>query len=97
VHGGDLRAQLDETALNLRRVLEAAAADARAPERAELPAGTVIKAYFRDHAAAPGAAARLGEILGEDVRVVALEADICRSELLVEIECVCDYRATARD
>ena len=97
VHGGDLRAQLDETALNLRLVLEAAAADAGAPERAALPAGTVIKAYFRDRAAAPRAAARLGEILGGDVRVLALEADICRSELLVEIECVCDYRATARD
>ena len=97
VHGGDLRAQLDETALNLRRVLEAAAADARAPERAELPAGTVIKAYFRDRAAAPLAAARLEEILGGDVRVVALEADICRSELLVEIECVCDYPVMERD
>jgi chorismate lyase/3-hydroxybenzoate synthase len=97
VHGGDLRAQLDETALNLRRVLEAAAADARAPARAELPPGTIIKAYFRDRAAAPPAAARLEEILGGNVRVLALEADICRSELLVEIECVCDYPATLRD
>jgi chorismate lyase/3-hydroxybenzoate synthase len=97
VHGGDLRAQLDETALNLRRVLEAAAADARAPARAELPPGTIIKAYFRDRAAAPLAAARLEEILGGNVRVLALEADICRSELLVEIECVCDYPATLRD
>jgi chorismate lyase/3-hydroxybenzoate synthase len=97
VHGGDLRAQLDETALNLRRVLEAAAADARAPARAALPPGTIIKAYFRDRAAAPLAAARLEEILGGNVRVLALEADICRSELLVEIECVCDYPATLRD
>jgi chorismate lyase/3-hydroxybenzoate synthase len=97
VHAGDLRAQLDETALNLRRVLEAAAADAQVPAQSGLPPSTVIKAYFRDCAAAPLAAAHLEEILGGNIRVLALEADICRSELLVEIECVCDYPATMRD
>jgi len=96
VHAGDLRAQLDETALNLRRVLEAAAAGTQAQAQSGLPPGTVVKAYLRDSLAAPLAAARLEEILGGDVRILALEADICRSELLVEVECVCDYPAAVR-
>jgi chorismate lyase/3-hydroxybenzoate synthase len=90
VHAGDLLAQLDETALNLRYVLEAAAAGVDAAVLPVPPPGTVIKTYLRDAPAAPTVARRLQRALGGEVGVLVLEADVCRAELLVEIECLCD-------
>lgn len=89
VYRGDLRGQLDETALNLLQVI-GAATGAQGPAHA-LPAGTVLKTYLRDLGNAADAAARLGAALGPGISVIILGADICREELLVEAECACDY------
>jgi chorismate lyase/3-hydroxybenzoate synthase len=89
VHAGDLSGQLDETARNLRSVLAAAAAGGSAATALPMP-GTVVKTYLRDAARAPVAADQLRRALGGEVEVLVLVADICRSELLVEIECLCD-------
>lgn len=88
VHAGDLPRQLEETALNLRHVLGAAAGDGGGAT-ALPPPGTVIKTYLRDAAHAAIAAEHLRRALGGQVEVLVLVADICRSELLVEIECLC--------
>lgn len=89
VHRGDLDGQLDETARNLLQVIGAAGRGrGTAPA---VPPGTVLKTYLRDLGSAARASARLREALGAEVDVVALGADICREELLVEVECACDY------
>lgn len=92
MHRGDLAAQLDETARNL--LLVAGVAGGRAGPAPALPGGTVLKTYLRDLEAAREAEARLKAALGPGVSVLALGADICREELLVEVECACDYPAS---
>ncbi len=86
-HPGSLVSQLDETLANLECVLERAASvqpaiPARWGER------SLLKVYLRDGACAASAEAHLAERLPRGVRYMLLEADICRSELLVEIDCV---------
>ncbi|MGH8150795.1 MAG: pteridine-dependent deoxygenase, partial [Steroidobacteraceae bacterium] len=86
-HPGSLASQIDETLANLECVL----ARATALEPA-LPRGwgahSLLKVYLRRRASAAEAAARLAARLPPAVRYVILEADICRAELLVEIDCV---------
>jgi len=93
MHRGDLAGQLEETARNLLHVIGAATGE-QGPAPA-LPVGTVLKAYLRDLGTEAEVAARLGAALGAGVSVVTLGADICREELLVEVECACDYPAPA--
>ncbi len=86
-HPGSLASQIDETLANLESVLERAtsvqpAIPARWGER------SLLKVYLRDGASAARAEAQLAERLPRGVRYMILEADICRSELLVEIDCV---------
>lgn len=89
LHVGDLGGQLDETARNLLQVV--GAATGRREPAAALPAGTVLKTYLRDLDASAQAGERLTAALGRGTSVLALGADICREELLVEVECACDY------
>jgi enamine deaminase RidA (YjgF/YER057c/UK114 family) len=81
---GDVRAQTRETVANLRTLVEAAN---RVAGRAQFAAETLrYKVYLRR---AEDATAVAGEIAaGLDTRfpLLYLEADICRAELLVEIE-----------
>ena len=87
VHVGDVRAQLDETLLNLRAVI--AAANERSSANFTLERSDPV-VYVRHPADAPGIRRQLEQALGAGSRfmrhAVFLQADICRSELLVEIE-----------
>jgi len=86
-HPGDLRGQIEETLANLNSVLQrAAAASAAIPAR--LDAQSLLKIYLRNAAQADVVEAALGERLPRDVRYLILEADICRGDLLVELDCI---------
>jgi len=86
-HAGCLAAQIDESLANLHSILTHAAAVQPATQGG-WGESTVFKVYLRDGSAAAEAAAHLTRRLPPRTRWLLLEADICRSELLVEIECV---------
>lgn len=79
-HPEDLAAQLDETLANLRSLL--AAAGSLAPLDAHSP----LKVYVRHAQDLPVVRELLRSRLGEAVPLVLLQGDICRRELLMEIE-----------
>ncbi|MEJ8822859.1 hypothetical protein WKW80_12600 [Variovorax humicola] len=87
VHAGDVQAQLAETLVNLRTVI--AAANQRTSAQFSLEHSDAV-VYVRRPADAPGIRQQLEQALGKGSRfmrqAVYLEADICRSDLLVEIE-----------
>jgi chorismate lyase/3-hydroxybenzoate synthase len=84
-HADSLRAQLDETLANLDSLL--AIARGRAPALPPHFDGTSrLKVYVRDAEDAPAVAAQLRARLGDGVPYLMLQADVCRRELLVEIE-----------
>ena len=87
VHVGNVQAQLRETLANLHAVI--GAANARTTARFDL-AGTDCVVYVRHAEHAPLVRRELEHALGADAHAlreaVFLEADICRSDLLVEIE-----------
>ena len=78
-HREDVTAQAEETFANLRLLLE----------RAHMPAfdaGSPLKVYVRHPQDAPAVQAALARHLGSRVPCVLLRGDICRKELLVEID-----------
>jgi chorismate lyase/3-hydroxybenzoate synthase len=78
-HRDDLKAQLDETLTNLDALL------ASADMSAGFDTHSTLKAYVRHTADAP----RVREFFRQrlpSVPVLLLHGDICRSELLVEID-----------
>jgi chorismate lyase/3-hydroxybenzoate synthase len=77
-HPDDPLAQLEETIRNL----DALAAHARTESGRERP---LLKVYLRDPAHAEAIARRLREVYGH-AEIMLLAADICRRELLLEIE-----------
>lgn len=81
VHRGELEAQAAESVANLRAVAAAAA----------LPAPVLrgVKAYVRHAADVPVVAARLTELCAPELPACLLLADICREDLLLELEAVC--------
>ena len=84
-HADSLRAQLDETLTNLDSLL--GAARERAPTLSPHLDGTSrLKVYVRDATDADAVAAQLEARLGTRVPWLMLPADVCRRELLVEIE-----------
>lgn len=84
-HDGDVARQLDETLCNLDALLaHAHATDAHCPERFG-PAG-LLKVYLRDRGHAVGVADMLRARLPTGIPFLILEADICRSDLLIEID-----------
>ena len=84
-HADSLRAQLDETLTNLDSLL--GVARERAPTLSPHLDGTSrLKVYVRDAADADAVAAQLEARLGTRVPWLMLHADVCRRELLVEIE-----------
>lgn len=76
-HAGDVALQTDETIRNIARVLEAAGA--------ELGHLVAAKAYIRRAEDREIVAARLHAALG-DTPVLYVRADVCRADLLVEVE-----------
>ena len=87
VHQGDVRAQTEETLRNLGAVIDAA--NARATTRFDLSAIDCV-VYVRHVDDVPAVRSVLEEALGKQAHTVShavyLEADICRQDLLVEIE-----------
>jgi chorismate lyase/3-hydroxybenzoate synthase len=79
-HAEDTDAQLDETLANLRTLLNAAGS------RTPLGDDSLLKVYLRRANDAQAVSAALRQELGEAVRFVLLGADICRRELLLEID-----------
>lgn len=78
-HAGDVTAQVDEAVANLHALLERAALppfDASAP----------LKIYVRHPRDAATVRAALGALLDPSVPRLMLQGDICRRELLVEID-----------
>jgi enamine deaminase RidA (YjgF/YER057c/UK114 family) len=84
LHVGDCAAQTRETLANIAALLE---------EANRVAAGThfdrgalAYKAYVRRSADLPVVQRELTSVLGPDAQIVYLQADICRQDLLVEIE-----------
>ena len=84
-HPGSLTQQMDTTLDNLARLIEVAEGAAGQAFPAG-PGTAVLKAYVRDPADYPQVRARLEERFGPKTGVVYLEAEICRSELMCEVE-----------
>ena len=81
-HVDDVMAQLDETLANIASLIGTASVSvATAPG-----AGSLLKVYVRDRADAALIAERLRRSLGEIDGMLILNGDICRRELLVEID-----------
>lgn len=85
IHPGDTPAQFDETILNLEALLEEAARRLRNPALARFDANSLLRVYLRDRAWTDTVAARL-RTQWPDVSFAIVEADICRRDLMVEIE-----------
>jgi chorismate lyase/3-hydroxybenzoate synthase len=83
-HEGDAAAQADETLLNLRTVL----GEARGLIDAGVSAQMLFKVYLRDPAYRDLVEDRLRAAFGPAPQILWLQADICRRELLLEIELV---------
>lgn len=84
VHLGDVRAQTRETLANIEAVLDEATRVGGGPR---LPAAALgYIAYVRHAADLPAVRAEVDTHLGEQARVVYVQADVCRADLLVEIE-----------
>ncbi len=85
VHAGWLEAQIDETLRNLDAVID----EARRFAAWDVPALSgfaQVKVYLRHAAHLDAARTRLASALPRGVATIYLEADVCRPELLVEIE-----------
>ena len=97
VHVGEIVAQTEETLRNLRAVISAA--NERTTSTFDLAAIDCV-IYVRHVADAPVVRQIIEEALGPDSHTVRhavfLEADICRQELLVEIEAHAVARGTLR-
>ena len=85
VHGHDVEAQLDETLVNLDAVAHAAGAPG-------LATFDRLKVYLRRRSDYAAVAARLERELPRAQKLF-LESDICRNDLLVEIEGVGPFNA----
>jgi chorismate lyase / 3-hydroxybenzoate synthase len=85
MHDGDLESQLRETLVNIDTLLHRARASGNLASAA-LDADSLVKAYVRRRSDAGQVAAGLRDHFGPDVPTLIVAADICRSELLLEIE-----------
>jgi chorismate lyase/3-hydroxybenzoate synthase len=84
---GNVAAQLEETLANLENLLRHARARTDFGPAGLGPA-SLVKVYLRKPTDAAVIESRLRERLGHEVPFLILAADICRSELLLEIEVV---------
>lgn len=85
VHGESLAGQLAETLRNVERVIERARR-ASARDLPGLGGFDLVKIYLRDRDRLDALTGAVASVLGTEVQVVVLEADICRADLLVEID-----------
>jgi chorismate lyase/3-hydroxybenzoate synthase len=87
VHPNDTAAQLDETVANLEALLQRALASQRL-KAGRLGPDSLVKVYVRHARDAALVEHGLRQHLGDEVPLLILAADICRTELLLEIEFV---------
>lgn len=86
-HVGDILAQTDETLANLEAVQQAANAESPAGSpHFDFDQGALLRVYLRHPEHLETVRARLTAWLNKPAKVGFLKADICRSDLLVEIE-----------
>jgi chorismate lyase / 3-hydroxybenzoate synthase len=84
-HDGDVAAQLRETLLNLDTLLQQA--HARNPAcPAHFSGKALLKVYLRQPQACAAVVAQLCQRLTADTSLLVLAADICREDLLIEID-----------
>jgi chorismate lyase/3-hydroxybenzoate synthase len=86
MHAGDVAAQTRETLVNIEALLGEANRVSGAP-RFGLET-LAYKVYVRNSADLPLIQSQLHTALGREAQVVYLQADICRQDLLVEIEAI---------
>ena len=86
-HEGDAGAQAVETIVNLRSVMDEAHAHGLIDVRQDTE--LLFKVYLRQPEFRAVAEARLRDAFGPAPSIIYLQADICRRELLLEIEVVC--------
>jgi len=84
-HAGDLIAQLDETVRNLKTLLQEAAVRAARPSKFD--AGSLFMAYVRDETRQVEVREWLRQQFPNSP-IMVIHGDICRSELLVEVEAI---------
>lgn len=89
VHRGDLVLQTEETLNNIEALLAAVARVGTARPR---PDDLLLKIYIRHEKHLDAAQAVVARRFGTSVRAIYLRADICRSELLIEIEAVATFK-----
>lgn len=85
LHPGDVQAQLEETLVNLQALIDVARTH-RPDLPAHLGAGSPLKVYVRHRHDIPTVADKLSALLPAEVPRLLLHGEICRAELLVEIE-----------
>ncbi|MEA3180834.1 MAG: chorismate lyase / 3-hydroxybenzoate synthase [Gammaproteobacteria bacterium] len=86
VHAGDVAAQTRETLVNIEALL--AEANRVSGARRFGMETLAYKVYVRNSADLPLIQSQLHSALGSQTQVVYLQADICRQDLLVEIEAI---------
>lgn len=84
LHVGDVVAQTVETMTNIGILLEQA--NLRAGVQAYSLAGLVYRVYVRHAGDYPLVRQAMERIVGPDLRAVFVQADVCREDLLVEVE-----------
>ncbi len=87
LHADDARAQLDETLQNIRALIDRSARDHGVAFRG-LDSLTHVKVYIRRPEHFESIRQHLDSLLGAQVERLYLQADVCRAELLMEIEAI---------
>jgi chorismate lyase/3-hydroxybenzoate synthase len=87
LHPGEPEKQLDETLRNIDTLLRSETVITRQQHSAQF---TNVKVYIRHPGDLPKIKSRVVEYFGEKAAVLYLHGDICRSDLLLEIEGICD-------
>jgi len=90
VHIGDVDAQLHETLRNIAALIAAARADSMESAKALLARLSSLRIYIRDAADAAAILSTVGHLCGDAAVVEAAIANVCRPELLVEIEAIAE-------
>jgi chorismate lyase / 3-hydroxybenzoate synthase len=86
MHAGDLEGQLAETFRNLAAVVAGAKPETGGDDAARLAAFREVRVYHRDPAAGPAVTAAARETFTGVSSLEVRHAELCRPELLVEIE-----------
>ena len=87
LHSGEPEKQLEETLRNIDGLLKHEIVLSRQKQPAQF---TNVKVYVRHPADLQKIQSRVSEYFGDQAPVLYLHGDICRSDLLLEIEGVCD-------